>query len=189
MGKRKKVKDLTGATLGERLRIFIKKKGLTIKEFAEACGISDKSIINYVTDQRQPNAEALKKMAEKFPDLDLRWLLLGSAGTGVSESESKEWRVEVGEEVEEEKREEKEGKEDLMEELRIIEEAMKCPADERYIYLMKEIAKKFGMQVIFSGAFYQAFKKSKKNLETLKDLILAYEDIKSFFERVVGKSS
>lgn len=83
MGRRKKV-ELTGGTLGERLRMFIKSKGLTIKEFSEICGLSDKSVINYVTNQRQPNAEALKKIIEKFPDLDLRWLLLGE-GAGKKE--------------------------------------------------------------------------------------------------------
>lgn len=184
MGRRKKV-ELTGGTLGERLRMFIKSKGLTIKEFSEICGLSDKSVINYVTNQRQPNAEALKKIIEKFPDLDLRWLLLGE-GAGKKEEwigREKELIKKTGD-VFIEKEKERQEKEEFFEDIKIIEKIMNYPEKERFVYLMKELAGKYGMEIIFSDAFVQKVKEGKKILKSLKDVILAYEEIKNFFEKI-----
>lgn len=61
---------------------------------------------------------------------------------------------------------------------------MNYPEKERFVYLMKELAGKYGMEIIFSDAFVQKVKEGKKILKSLKDVILAYEEIKNFFEKI-----
>jgi hypothetical protein len=66
------------ATLGERLRLFIMTRRLSIKDFAGHCGVPYRTIQEYLVDKRKPGADHLGRMAQC--GLDVNWLLTGNVG-------------------------------------------------------------------------------------------------------------
>ncbi len=63
-----------GATVKERLKEFIKVKGLSVYRFEQICGLST----GYVSNMRvsiQP--DKIESIAHNFPDLNTGWLLTG----------------------------------------------------------------------------------------------------------------
>ncbi len=56
--------DSYESTIGERIRYYRQRAGLTQKALAEACGISDPAIRNYELGNRIPNKDTLGKMAD-----------------------------------------------------------------------------------------------------------------------------
>lgn len=53
-------------TLGERILIYRKRKGLTKEELAEKLGVNATDITNYEEDKTQPNTDILTKLASEF---------------------------------------------------------------------------------------------------------------------------
>lgn len=59
-------KTMDFITLGERILIYRKRKGLTKKELAEKLGVNATDITNYEEDKTQPNTDILTKLASEF---------------------------------------------------------------------------------------------------------------------------
>lgn len=55
--------DSYESTIGERIRYYRKRSGLTQKAVAEACGITEPAIRNYELDNRIPSYETLEEIA------------------------------------------------------------------------------------------------------------------------------
>jgi transcriptional regulator with XRE-family HTH domain len=64
-------------SIGERLAILLKEKGITQKAFSNKINYREQSISNIITGQtKSPKADLIMEIARLFPDLNLRWLLL-----------------------------------------------------------------------------------------------------------------
>lgn len=61
---------------GKRLREALSLAGMSIKEAAERSGIPYRSMQNYLRDEREPGAEALKSISEQL-GISIDWLLTG----------------------------------------------------------------------------------------------------------------
>ena len=61
----------------ERIIEVVKYSGLTIIDFAKECGVSYDMIYSYSVGRRACGVVILQKIAEKFPEINLRWLLTG----------------------------------------------------------------------------------------------------------------
>ncbi len=61
--------------LGERLKIFAKQKFTTLKELADALGISPQQLNQYTSGKREPGSKILSKLLEL--GCDINWLLTG----------------------------------------------------------------------------------------------------------------
>jgi transcriptional regulator with XRE-family HTH domain len=65
-------------TIGERFALVLKKKGVTQKSFAEKVGVTEQSISKLIKGQTQsPKADLIAQLTIMFPDVNLRWLLIG----------------------------------------------------------------------------------------------------------------
>lgn len=56
--------DAFESSVGERIRYYRKKVGMTQKQLAETCGITEPAIRNYELDNRIPSYEILEKIAD-----------------------------------------------------------------------------------------------------------------------------
>ncbi|MGB1040901.1 MAG: helix-turn-helix domain-containing protein [Flavobacteriales bacterium] len=65
-------------TLRERFKLFLKEKRLTQIEFSRITGYHKKNISGFLTGTVQaPKMDFIILVAQYFPELNLRWLLLG----------------------------------------------------------------------------------------------------------------
>ena len=65
-------------TVGERLGLVLKKKGVTQKSFSKKVGVTEQSISKLIKGQiRSPKADLIAQIARLFPDVNLRWLIIG----------------------------------------------------------------------------------------------------------------
>ena len=55
---------MSGATVGWKIKMYRKLRGLTQSQLAEKSGVAAISIRQYETDQRQPRIEQLQKIAD-----------------------------------------------------------------------------------------------------------------------------
>lgn len=69
-------------TIGDRFKAIAKYKELTITEFEVATGMSN----GLVGKLKNPSIETILKVANRFPDIDLQWILTGK-GNMVAEKE------------------------------------------------------------------------------------------------------
>jgi transcriptional regulator with XRE-family HTH domain len=64
--------------IGERFALVLKSKGVTQKSFSEKIGYSEQAISKLIKGQIQsPKADLIAQIAILFPDINLRWLLIG----------------------------------------------------------------------------------------------------------------
>jgi transcriptional regulator with XRE-family HTH domain len=64
-------------TIGERLAILLKNKGISQKAFSKKIDYREQSISNLITGiTKSPRADLVTELARLFPDVNLRWLLL-----------------------------------------------------------------------------------------------------------------
>jgi len=77
-------------TSKERLRLFIKSTGITQAKFERACGLSN-GYVNAL--KSSPTADAMKKILDAFPDLNLYWLILGEGGMLRSKQQSTGYNI------------------------------------------------------------------------------------------------
>lgn len=64
-------------SLGQRIKRLREFKGLSQPDLAQMIDKHTNSIVNYERDQVKPTFDALKKILEKFQDVNSDWLLLG----------------------------------------------------------------------------------------------------------------
>lgn len=65
-------------TIGERFALVLKEKNVTQKSFAEQVGVTEQSISKLIKGQTQsPKADLIAQLTIMFPDVNLRWLLIG----------------------------------------------------------------------------------------------------------------
>ena len=63
-----------GLTVGERMDIFIKSKGLGRYQFEMKCGLSQGYIANI---RNSPHPDKIKKIVNVYPELNVEWLVIG----------------------------------------------------------------------------------------------------------------
>jgi transcriptional regulator with XRE-family HTH domain len=65
-------------TIGERFALILKKKGITQKSFSKRAKYSEQAISKLIKGQTQsPKADLIAQLTVMFPDVNLRWLLIG----------------------------------------------------------------------------------------------------------------
>lgn len=181
-GRRRKeeVEAIKGETLGERLRLFLKWEGMTIKELAERSGLSERTIQNYILfKERSPIASNLEVIAKVIP-INLHWLITGEGDPYFPPKEKREEKVELDEK----------GLQALSENefmLYSIERVLSEPLERRYVKLLELTGKRHGLSFLFSPQFLEAHKKPEKVLESVKDIVEAYEEIAFFLKKIKEK--
>jgi len=63
--------------IGERIGIFLNKKGISGYRAAKDTGISAQVISAYLTGKRDPSGDMLSKILLTYPELNADWLLTG----------------------------------------------------------------------------------------------------------------
>jgi Predicted transcriptional regulator len=63
--------------INNRLRLLIKENKTTQKKFCEIIGIKDSALRDILTRNYNPNTDILMKIADKFPQYSINWLLTG----------------------------------------------------------------------------------------------------------------
>lgn len=76
-------------SIGQRLKQFIKYKGLKQSEFSERMGFSTTILSRYVNDKHIPGPETLIDISLKFEEINLHWLLTGQGEMLLSNKEEK----------------------------------------------------------------------------------------------------
>lgn len=61
----------------DRIQKIMQEKNLTASQFAEALGIQRSGLSHILSGRNQPSLEFVKKLIQRFPDVDLYWLLTG----------------------------------------------------------------------------------------------------------------
>ncbi|WP_342088046.1 hypothetical protein [Dyadobacter sp. OTU695] len=65
------------STLAERLSLFISGLGITIYSFEKVIGVSKGSIMTPIKNNRTIGSDSIGKIFDKYPDLNLEWLIAG----------------------------------------------------------------------------------------------------------------
>ena len=81
-------------TLGERLREFRKGKDLKQIPFCERIGISNGYLSEVENGKKTPGSEVLISLLREFPDIDIRWLLVGNENKPKPAASQKNWHEE-----------------------------------------------------------------------------------------------
>lgn len=63
--------------INDRIKQFIKISDITGKEFADILGVSPARISNIMNYRNRPDSDLLIFMADKYRNINLKWLLLG----------------------------------------------------------------------------------------------------------------
>ncbi len=72
-----------------RIFTFIESLQLSPTEFADTIGISRASISSIKTGRTQPTLSLVEKIKQRFPEIDINWLILGEGDAPiVNRSES-----------------------------------------------------------------------------------------------------
>lgn len=64
-------------TIGERLDKVLSISKLSVSNFAHEIGCTEKTFYNYRDNKTKPGIEVLSALANKFTNIDLKWLLTG----------------------------------------------------------------------------------------------------------------
>lgn len=60
-----------------RLQYIVKQEGLTNQKFAAEIGISPAAVTHILSGRNNPSIEIIYKIASRYPNYSLRWLILG----------------------------------------------------------------------------------------------------------------
>lgn len=71
-------------TINERVRIFIKRKGMSVNAFSEEIGVSQGTLNPQVNGTYGVSAITLSAIAERYPSANMRWFLTGKGEMEVS---------------------------------------------------------------------------------------------------------
>lgn len=66
-----------------RIFTFIESLQLTPTEFADTIGVSRASISSIKTGRTQPTLSLVEKIKQRFPEIDINWLILGEGDTPI----------------------------------------------------------------------------------------------------------
>lgn len=69
-----------------RLQYIVKQEGLTNQKFAAEIGISPAAVTHILSGRNNPSIEIISKIASRYPNYSLRWLILGEQPIFVSEA-------------------------------------------------------------------------------------------------------
>lgn len=61
----------------ERIELLMKCYNLTSSQFADRTGIQRASVSHIISGRNKPSLEVMTKIYNAFPDVDLKWLLMG----------------------------------------------------------------------------------------------------------------
>lgn len=65
-------------TIGQRFTLFIKKKNISQKIFSKTTSIAEKTVSNIANDNtRNPKSDFFAATLRHYPELSIRWLILG----------------------------------------------------------------------------------------------------------------
>ncbi|MGC8866551.1 MAG: helix-turn-helix domain-containing protein [Bacteroidales bacterium] len=73
----------------ERIQKIMQEKNLSASQFAEALGIQRSGLSHILSGRNQPSLEFVKKLIQRFPDVDLYWLLTGEKAKQEKKTEIK----------------------------------------------------------------------------------------------------
>ena len=69
-----------------RLQYIVKQEGLTNQKFAAEIGIIPAAVTHILSGRNNPSIEIISKIASRYPNYSLRWLILGELPIFVSEA-------------------------------------------------------------------------------------------------------
>ena len=69
-----------------RLQYIVKQEGLTNQKFAAEIGISPAAVTHILSGRNNPSIEIISKIASRYPNYSLRWLILGELPIFVSDA-------------------------------------------------------------------------------------------------------
>jgi len=81
-------------TIGERLREFRKSKDLKQVPFCEQIGISSGYLSEVENGKKTPGGDILISLLREFPDIDIRWLLIGNEPKRKTTASENNWHEE-----------------------------------------------------------------------------------------------
>jgi DNA-binding XRE family transcriptional regulator len=73
-----------------RIFAFIESLQLTPTEFADTIGVSRASISSIKTGRTQPTLSLVEKIKQRFPEIDINWLILGEGDAPIVNCSEKE---------------------------------------------------------------------------------------------------
>ena len=73
-----------------RIFTFIESLQLTPTEFADTIGVSRASISSIKTGRTQPTLSLVEKIKQRFPEIDINWLILGEGDAPIVNCSEKE---------------------------------------------------------------------------------------------------
>lgn len=62
----------------ERIKKFIKAKGITASELADTIGVQRSNVSHVLNGRNKPGSVFIEKLLKAYPDLNARWLLIGA---------------------------------------------------------------------------------------------------------------
>lgn len=71
-----------------RLQYIVKNEGLTNNRFATEIGISPAAVTHIISGRNNPSLEIISKIATRYPNYSLRWLILGELPILTTEAEN-----------------------------------------------------------------------------------------------------
>ena len=82
-----------------RIFTFIESLQLTPTEFADTIGVSRASISSIKTGRTQPTLSLVEKIKQRFPEIDINWLILGEGDAPIANSSESETELFSDDEV------------------------------------------------------------------------------------------
>ena len=62
----------------DRIRKFMEYKGITPSELADTIGVQRSNVTHVLKSRNKPSFQFIEKMLQVYPDLNAKWLLLGT---------------------------------------------------------------------------------------------------------------
>lgn len=80
----------------DRIELLMKCYNLSPSQFADRTGIQRASVSHILSGRNKPSLEVMLKIYDAFPDLDMKWLMVGVGEAPVAESAKGDGEVSVG---------------------------------------------------------------------------------------------
>ena len=75
----------------ERLKMMMEERQMNARQFAEEIGVQPSSISHILTGRNKPSIELIQKLLDRYPDVDVRFLITGVRQTStVADGEIRE---------------------------------------------------------------------------------------------------
>ncbi len=73
----------------ERIRKFMEYKGITSSELADSIGVQRSNVTHVLKARNKPSFQFIEKLLQEYPELNAKWLLLGTGNMVDSPSKSR----------------------------------------------------------------------------------------------------